>query len=71
VINAITMLLDACKDVGAVREDVEAEEVLLPVGFLWRIETDDNWAVRTARMLDLVMEGLVVAQPPGVRKPGA
>ena len=60
VLNAITMLLDACKGVGAVRRDVEAEDVLLLVGFLWRIETDDNWAVRTARLLDLVMEGLVV-----------
>ena len=62
VINAITMLLDACKQAGAVREDVEAEEVLLLVGFLWRIETDDKWAARTARMLDLVMEGLIVTR---------
>jgi AcrR family transcriptional regulator len=58
VIAAIAMLLDACKATGAVRQDVEAEEVLLLVGFLWRIETDSGWAVRTARMLDLVMEGL-------------
>jgi AcrR family transcriptional regulator len=58
VINAIAQLLSACKDAGAVRGDVEAEEVLLLVGFLWRIETDGTWAVRSARMLDLVMEGL-------------
>ena len=64
VINAITLLLDACKEVGAVRADIEAEEVLLLVGFLWRIETDDNWAVRTARMLDLVMAGLAATETP-------
>ncbi|HEY3751544.1 MAG TPA: TetR/AcrR family transcriptional regulator [Pseudonocardiaceae bacterium] len=58
VINAITMLLDACKAAGAVREDIEAEEVLLLVGFLWRIDTDDSWAIRTTRMLDVVMQGL-------------
>ncbi len=58
VINAITTLLDACKEAGAVRQDVEAEEVLLLVGFLWRIDPDDNWSVRTSRMLDLVMDGL-------------
>jgi AcrR family transcriptional regulator len=58
VIGAITLLLDACKKAGAVRGDIEAEEVLLLVGFLWRIETDDSWAVRTARMLDVVMAGL-------------
>jgi AcrR family transcriptional regulator len=65
VINAITTLLDACKQAGVVRNDVEAEEVLLLVGFLWRIETDDSWAVRTARMLDLVMEGLAATETPG------
>jgi AcrR family transcriptional regulator len=58
VLNAITTLLDACKKAGAVRQDVEAEEVLLLVGFLWRIDPDDNWSVRTSRMLDLVMDGL-------------
>jgi hypothetical protein len=58
VIGAITVLLDACKEAGEVRNDIEAEEVLLLVGFLWRIETDSGWAVRTARMLDIVMGGL-------------
>jgi AcrR family transcriptional regulator len=65
VIKAITMLLDACKETGAVRNDLEAEEVLLLVGFLWRIETDSAWAERTARMLDVVMEGLAVRHTPG------
>jgi AcrR family transcriptional regulator len=62
VINAITVLLDACKETGAVRDDVEAEELLLLVGFLWRIETDSGWAARTARMLDIVMRGLAVTE---------
>jgi hypothetical protein len=42
---------------------VLSEEVLLLVGFLWRIDTDDGWAVRTTRMLDVVMEGLAVTAP--------
>ncbi|HEU5044384.1 MAG TPA: helix-turn-helix domain-containing protein [Nocardioidaceae bacterium] len=58
ILGAIATLLDACKANGETREDVEPEEVLLLVGFLWRIETDDKWAARTARMLDLVMDGL-------------
>jgi AcrR family transcriptional regulator len=65
VINAITMLLDACKAAGAVREDIEAEEVLLLVGFLWRIDTDDSWAIRTTRMLDVVMQGLATTKTLG------
>lgn len=67
VITAISTLLDACKQTGAVREDIEAEEVLLLVGFLWRIEIDDNWAERTTRMLDLVMDGLAPADRGGAR----
>jgi AcrR family transcriptional regulator len=58
VTSAITLLLDAGKEAGAVRNDIEAEELLLLVGFLWRIETDDSWAERTSRMLDVVMDGL-------------
>lgn len=63
ILGAITTLLDACKAIGETREDVEAEEVLLLVGFLWRIETDDSWAARTDRMLDLVMDGLAPIDP--------
>ena len=61
MIGAISMLLDAGQEAGAVRNDIEAEEVLLLVGFLWRIE-DAAWAERTARMLDLVMHGLAVTE---------
>ncbi|HEY2672170.1 MAG TPA: hypothetical protein VGJ07_17600 [Rugosimonospora sp.] len=35
------------------------------VGFLWRIETDDSWAARTARMLDIVMRGLAATAGTG------
>lgn len=62
ILGAITTLLQACKEIGATRDDVEAEEVLLLVGFLWRIESDDKWSARTARMLDIVMDGLAPAE---------
>jgi AcrR family transcriptional regulator len=68
VINAIRLLLDAGKEAGAVRPDIEPEEVLLLVGFLWRIEPDDGWAARTARMLDLVMDALTAGTGTGVRR---
>ena len=38
------------------RPDVDADEVLLLVGFLWRIDTD--WEARSSHMLNLVMDGL-------------
>jgi hypothetical protein len=58
VIGAITLLLDACKTAGAAREDIEAGEVLLLASFLWRIDTNDDWAARTGRMLDVIVKGL-------------
>lgn len=58
VLGAITLLLNACKEAGVTRPDVDAEEVLLLVGFLWRIEPDRDWEARARHLLDLVMDGL-------------
>jgi hypothetical protein len=57
VTDAITLLLDAGKAAGEIRADVDAGEVLLLAGFLWRIE-NDGWEKRAAHLLDLVMDGL-------------
>ncbi|MFJ5224134.1 TetR/AcrR family transcriptional regulator [Streptomyces sp. NPDC088400] len=57
VIAAITLLLDACKTAGTVRPDVDADEVLLLVSFLWRMENPD-WEARSRHLLTLVMDGL-------------
>jgi AcrR family transcriptional regulator len=74
VVDAVAQLLDACKNAGAIRPDVDAEEVLLLVGFLWRIDSDPDWETRSSRMLDLVMDGLRVpasgpARPDGSAEP--
>jgi hypothetical protein len=42
---------------GQIRPDIDADEVLLLVGFLWRIDNDD-WERRTTHLLDVVMDGL-------------
>jgi AcrR family transcriptional regulator len=57
VIATITLLLDACKRAGALRPDVDADEVLLLVGFLWRIP-DSDWEARSRHILTLVIDGL-------------
>lgn len=57
VAGAITLLLQACQQAGAVRQDVDADEVLLLVGFLWRIDNTD-WEIRSRHLLDLVMDSL-------------
>jgi AcrR family transcriptional regulator len=58
VIGAIALLLDAGKEAGDIRPDVDAEEVLLLVGFLWRIDPDADREARARHMLTLVMDGL-------------
>lgn len=56
IVDAIDLLLDAGKKVGTVRPDIDAEEMLLLAGFLWRIETDATWEARSSHLLDLVMD---------------
>lgn len=58
VVGAIRTMLDAGVADGSLRADVSADEVLLMVGFLWRIDLDDAWEDRTTRMLDTVLDGL-------------
>jgi AcrR family transcriptional regulator len=57
VTEAITLLLRAGQAAGEIRPDVDADEVLLLVGFLWRMD-NDGWEKRAAHLLDLVMDGL-------------
>lgn len=54
----ITLLPDAAKTPGAVGPDVDAEEVLILVDFVWRIGLHSDWEARSSRMLDIVMGGL-------------
>ncbi|MEV7092627.1 TetR/AcrR family transcriptional regulator [Amycolatopsis sp. NPDC051045] len=58
VIEAITLLLDAGKAAGALREDVDGEDVLQLVGFLWRADFGADREARTRHLLALVMDGL-------------
>jgi AcrR family transcriptional regulator len=66
VVGAITLLLKSCEQAGSIRRDVDPDDVLLMVGFLWRIDAKGDWEERTGRMLDLVMDGLE-ATPTGRR----
>jgi AcrR family transcriptional regulator len=58
VIGAINELLTAGADAGVLKPDLDADDVLLIVAFLWRIPSVGDVEARAARMLDLVMDGL-------------
>jgi AcrR family transcriptional regulator len=59
VIQALSALLKANIEAGTIRPDTDADDVLLLMGFLWRIDPATNWRARAGRMIDLVFEGLL------------
>jgi AcrR family transcriptional regulator len=58
VVAAIDALLAAGRAQGLYRPDVTGEELLLMVGFLWRLELTDGRDEKSARMLGVVLAGL-------------
>ncbi len=69
VIGAITLLLRACEEDGSVRRGLDPDEILLLLGFLWRIDNSPDWEVHAARLLDIVQDGLW-AGAPAAGRPG-
>ncbi len=67
VIGAITLLLRACEEAGSIRPGLHPDDVLLMLGFLWRLDPSDDWEARASRMLDLVMDGLRATPTEGPR----
>ncbi len=63
VIGAITTLLKACEQDGSIRPGIDPDDILLLLGFLWRIDPGPDAATRAARLLDLVMAGLQGGAP--------
>jgi hypothetical protein len=55
---ATRTLLDACAARGSMRADVDAADVLLLVGFLWRLPEDPAGQRQAARMMEIVVAGL-------------
>jgi AcrR family transcriptional regulator len=58
VVGAIALLIRAGQDAGQIRTEVSPDDVLLLLGFLWRISPGDDAAAKASRLLDLVMDGL-------------
>ncbi|MCV7424184.1 TetR/AcrR family transcriptional regulator [Mycobacterium yunnanensis] len=57
--EALTALLDAGRDQGALRGDVDARDVILLSWFLAHLEADE-WGERAPRLLSVLLDGLRV-----------
>lgn len=58
VIGALSMLLQANEQAGTIRVGLDPDDVLLVLGFLWRIDPKSDWRSRADRLLSLLMDGL-------------
>lgn len=63
VTAAVGDLLAACQADGIIRSGVDPADVLLVMGFLWRVPDDTDGRAQAARTIDLVLNGLLTRQP--------
>ena len=58
IVDALGSLLDAAGAEGAIRSDLDPEDVLLAMGGIWSLPDEPNWAGRARKLLGLMMDGL-------------
>jgi hypothetical protein len=58
MVGAVGHLLRACEESGEFAPGADAEDVLLLLGFLWRIKPSEAGEARAKRLLALVVRGL-------------
>lgn len=63
---AAAQLVSACQQDGSIGSDIRADDVLLLLGLLWRIEWGPDATAQASRLLHLIMTALQAGAP---RKP--
>jgi len=63
VINALALLLRANEAAGTIRAGIDPDDVLLMLGFLWRVSPDEAGQAQAQRMIELVLQGLQTGSP--------
>jgi AcrR family transcriptional regulator len=58
VTAAVGLLLGACEDDGSMRGGLDPADVLLLMGFLWRVGLGQDGREQARRIMELVIEGL-------------
>jgi AcrR family transcriptional regulator len=69
VTAAAELLLRASEEAGAIRPGVTTDDFFLAIAGLWQIDPRGDWQPRTARLLDLVMDGLRAGAPGKTKDP--
>ena len=63
VIGALSTLLKANERAGTIRAGLDPDDILLILGFLWRIDPRSDWRAQAGRLLDLLLDGLRAGAP--------
>lgn len=63
VVEAIGTLLAASHEAGAIRPGVTVDDFVLAIAGIWQIDARGDWQTQSARLLDLVMDGLRTGAP--------
>ncbi len=58
VISAVATLLDACVAEGSVHPGLDPADVLLLMGFLWRVADDEQGREQARRVADIAITGM-------------
>ncbi|MEU7766197.1 TetR/AcrR family transcriptional regulator [Nocardia sp. NPDC049190] len=58
VVTAVTKLLDACVADGTVRAGLDPADVLLLMGYLWRVDPGEEGLAQGRRLTGLVLDGI-------------
>ncbi|CAN5484015.1 TetR/AcrR family transcriptional regulator [soil metagenome] len=61
VIGAISALLTACAADGSIRPDLDPDDVLILMSFMWRTEQSPAGMRKARRVMDLAIDGLRAA----------
>jgi AcrR family transcriptional regulator len=65
VVAAVTKLLDACAADNSVRRDLDPADVLLLMGYLWRVAPDEDGIRQGRRLTQIVLDGIRTGRPGG------
>jgi hypothetical protein len=63
VVAAVTKLLDSCVADNSVRRGLDPADVLLLMGYLWRVAPDDDGIRQGRRLTQIVLDGIRTGRP--------
>ena len=63
VVAAVKKLLDACVADGSVRPGLDPADVLLLMGYLWRVAPDEDGIRQGRRLTQIVLDGIRTGRP--------